>query len=808
MRAAVDCGADAVYFGLSDFSARARATNFSPEALPEVMAALHERGVLGFVTFNTLVFDEELEVAAQRIRTMSDAGVDAVIVQDLGVARLIRQIAPDLPVHGSTQMTITSGEGASFVAGLGVERVVLARELSLSEIAAVGRSTDLEIEVFVHGALCVSYSGQCFSSEAWGGRSANRGQCAQACRLPYDLVVDGKVAPTGGAAYLLSPQDLMGIDQVPALIEAGVSCFKIEGRLKGAEYVAQTTTSYRRAIDEAWAGRRHRLGDAERAALETVYSRGLTPGFLEGSQHQRLVRGFYPDHRGPCVGTVLESTDRTLLAELTAPIQSGDGLVFETPAKAEDLGAQVVRIERVGGHHRLLLGKGFSGGRLRGGEKIWRNRSPEIERSIRRSSGADAHRVTISASVSGATGEALVLQLTDSAGRVGTASSAAPLEPARNRGLDTNSLKTRFGRMGESAFALGDLQSDLVGDLFLPASELNAVRRRAVEALRSVRRAPPSRRLGEATPVKKPGPQALLEPSLSVLCRSLEQVIAATKIEGVTEIAVDFLEVKGLGEGIAAVRDAGITAVAVPPRILKPDEERLRAFLLKLGADAILVRSLGLLHSLGSLPASGRPRLFGDFSLGATNVRTAELLLESGLERLAPSHDLNADQLCALGDSGLGPQLELILHHHLPIFHTEHCVFARFLSSGNNRSDCGHPCEDHEVHLQGRDGARHLVRADVGCRNTVFNAQAQSGLRRYRSFFGAGYRRFRVELADHTGCEVGPLVSRVTDVLRGDRSGRDVYWWLRDETRYSATIGSLRVIDEHTDLKRPGGGSA
>ncbi len=617
--------------------------------------------------------------------------------------------------------------------------------------------------------------------------------------------MDGELAPTGGAAYLLSPQDLMGIDQVPALIDAGVSCFKIEGRLKGADYVAQTTSSYRRAIDEAWAGRRHRLGAAERAALETVYSRGLTPGFLEGSHHQRLVRGFYPDHRGPCVGSVLESNDRTLLADLNVPLQPGDGLVFETPAKADDLGTQVVRVERVGGHHKLLLGKGFRGGRLRGGERIWRNRSPEIERSIRRSSEAIAQRVTIAASVSGAAGAPLVLELTDSAGRVGRASSTAPLEPARNRGLDIDSLKTRFGRMGESAFALGELRSNLTCDLFLPASELNSVRRRAVEALRAVRRAPPSRRLREAAPFKRPAPQVLPEPILSVLCRSLEQVIAATKVEGVTEIAVDFLEVKGLGEGIAAVRDAGLIAVAVPPRVLKPDEERLRAFLLKLGADAILVRSLGLLHSLGSLPASGRPRLFGDFSLGATNVRTAELLLESGVERLAPSHDLNADQLCALADSGLGPQLELILHHHLPIFHTEHCVFARFLSSGNNRNDCGHPCEHHEVHLQGSDGARHLVRADVGCRNTVFNAQAQSGLRRYRSFLGAGYRRFRVELADHDGGEVGPLVSRVADVLRGKRSGRDVYWWLRDETRYSATVGSLRVIDERTELKRPGG---
>ena len=231
LRAAVANGADAVYFGLSAFNARARAANFTLDELPDVMGYLHARNVRGFVAMNILVFDDELAEAERFIRAMADAGVDAVIVQDLGVVTLMREIAPTLAVHGSTQMTLTEARGIAFVRELGVERVVLARELSLDDIRIVTAGTDTPVEVFVHGALCVAYSGQCLTSEALGGRSANRGQCAQACRLPYEMIVDGVAKPLGDKAYLLSPQDLAAYDLIAPLIVAGVISFKIEGRL-------------------------------------------------------------------------------------------------------------------------------------------------------------------------------------------------------------------------------------------------------------------------------------------------------------------------------------------------------------------------------------------------------------------------------------------------------------------------------------------------------------------------------------------------------------------------------------------------
>src|SRR5690349_5281546 len=289
MRAAVANGADAVYFGLSQFNARHRAANFTLDELPTVMAYLHGHNVRGYVAFNTLIFSDELPEAMNFVRAIAAARVDAVIVQDLGLARLIGRMCPGLHVHGSTQMTLTEPLGIEFVRGLGVRRVILARELSPTDIRRITGATDVPVEVFVHGALCVAYSGQCLTSEAIGGRSANRGQCAQACRLPYDLVVDGQVRDLGDKAYLLSPQDLAAHDMVADLAKLGVCSFKIEGRLKSAHYVAATTQTYRAAIDAAAAQERFELDEQHKRELAQSFSRGFTHGFLSGVNHQELV---------------------------------------------------------------------------------------------------------------------------------------------------------------------------------------------------------------------------------------------------------------------------------------------------------------------------------------------------------------------------------------------------------------------------------------------------------------------------------------------------------------------------------------
>src|SRR3984885_4792986 len=303
LRAAIEAGADAVYFGLKHFTARAK-VGFELEELPEVMRTLHRRGVRGYVTFNTLIFEHELDEAARTAAAIVEAGADALIVQDLGILRLLREIAPDVELHASTQMSITDAEGVRFAQSFGADRVTLARELSLGEVRTIREQTGCPVEMFVHGALCVAYSGQCFSSEAWGGRSANRGQCAQACRLPYELIVDDVPKPLADARYLLSPGDLCTIDHIPQIVELGITALKIEGRYKDAEYVALTTQAYRKAVDAAYEQKASPITPLDKLQLEQVYSRGLGAHFLSGTNHQSVVQGRAPRHRGVRAGRV------------------------------------------------------------------------------------------------------------------------------------------------------------------------------------------------------------------------------------------------------------------------------------------------------------------------------------------------------------------------------------------------------------------------------------------------------------------------------------------------------------------------
>jgi putative protease len=302
LRAAVANGADAVFFGLSRFNARMRADNFREDELPDITSFLHAHGVKAYVTLNVLIFTDELDDAIAELQALHDAAVDAVIIQDVGLAEISRRMFPDLRVHASTQMTITSPEGVRFVEGLGVKQVVLARELSLRELEKFPPSVPLE--TFVHGALCVAYSGQCLTSEALGRRSANRGECAQACRMPYELVVDGALRDLGDKRYLLSPQDLAAVNEIPALIERGVASFKIEGRLKSPEYVAAVTSVYRKAIDAALEGLFEGASPEDWYRLEMTFSRGLFSGWMHGVNHQELVGARFGKKRGAFLGRV------------------------------------------------------------------------------------------------------------------------------------------------------------------------------------------------------------------------------------------------------------------------------------------------------------------------------------------------------------------------------------------------------------------------------------------------------------------------------------------------------------------------
>ncbi len=801
LHAAIDAGADAVYFGLTHFTARAK-VGFTLAELPEAMRTLRRLGVKGYVTFNSLVFDTELQDAARGLAAIAEAGADAIIVQDLAVVKLAREIAPGLEIHGSTQMSITSAEGARVAQSLGASRVVLARELSLDEIRAIRAQTDCGLEVFVHGALCVSYSGQCFSSEAWGGRSANRGQCAQACRLPYEMLVDGHARPLGDARYLLSPGDLYALAQIPELVSIGVTGLKIEGRYKDADYVALTTRAYRKAVDEAISGAGLRpaadsAGAVEKLQLEQVYSRGLGPYFLTGTNHQAVVKGRSPRHRGILCGRVVRADRAGIVIESdeAAVLKPGDGIVFDaadwrSPQEPEE-GGRIYEINQLShGQMEVRFGNGvINASRIRPGDLVWRTDDPSIAKAVR---ALPAHKQPVRVHAIARVDQPLTLEW-----RLGDLTVAAIskelLRPAENRAITEEYLAEQLGRLGNTPYRLAGVSLDIEGSPFAPASLLNRLRREAVELLEGRQSEPrvsttssPAAALDRLTAPAVSAEAA--PPRLHLLVRTAEQLDAALTVRPAS-ITLDYLDLYGLRPSLDRVKASGIEARIASPRVLKPGEERIAAFLLKCDCP-ILVRSAGLLETLSHQP---HPPLTGDFSLNAANAITARELLDRGLDRIAPTHDLNAAQLAALAQLTGADKIEAIVYQHLPVFHTEHCVFCRFLSTGTSYRDCGRPCEHHRVELRDSNGRAHPVMADVGCRNTVFGAEAQEASAHLHAWLAAGIRHFRAEFVHESADAVIRVAEAFQDAFERRLSPAELHRRLEHASPRGVTQGSLFV---------------
>ena len=813
VRAAIENGADAVYFGLqSGFNARARAANFAVEELPDVMLQLHRQGVRGYATLNTLVFSDELDEVEPLIHAVADAGVDAVLVQDVGLARLIRAIRPDLPLHASTQMTMTSAECIDVAASLGIERVVLARELSIDEIRKIAIASPVPVEVFAHGALCVAYSGQCLTSESLGGRSANRGQCAQACRMPYELVCDGKDVELGDVKYLLSPQDLAAIELLPELIAAGVCSLKIEGRLKAPEYVANITSHYRDAIDRAAEGTPIALDQARREEMEMSFSRGFSPGWLNGCDHKMLVPGLSSAKRGVLLGEVVEiSRDRVTVA-LQTTIAPGDGVVFQGDrALGNEQGGRVYEVF-VGRHRQtepvregrvtLTFAHGamdFS--ELQPGLQVWKTDDPRHTSRWRKTFASEdsQRRMPIDLVVSASVGETLKVQATLADGTKCAVESSQPAELARKHALSAATLREQLGRLGGTVYELRNLEANIEGEVMLPLSVLNAVRKelvRELDALVEQRSRRPhiaasslaqlraSIAGGSGVHSRKPDCQS----ALHVLCRNLDQLrdVLATDV---CDVYADFQDIREYRDAVAIAHEAGANIFLATPRIQKPDEYNLFKALAKHEPDGMLVRNLAGLRFCveEAIPA------IADFSLNATNELTFDWLKQQGAQRVTASYDMNRQQLMDMVAAVPPGELEVVVHQHMPMFHMEHCVFCAVLSPGTDKTNCGRPCDFHEVHLRDHIGMEHRLTADVGCRNTLFNATPQSAAEAVPELLESGVVHYRIELLDERGDQLRSVLDLYRDLLAGNIRGRDVWKQLNAMNRVGVTRGTLET---------------
>jgi U32 family peptidase len=823
VKAAVENGADAIYFGLERFNARMRAQNFTEADLPELMVFLHRRGVKGYVTFNTLIFPNEVAEAEQYVRSLITAGVDAAIVQDIGLCRLIRHLSPNFPIHASTQMTITSALGVEFASALGCQLVVLARECSLKDIHQIQHQSaeagvTLPLEVFVHGALCVAYSGQCLTSEALGGRSANRGECAQACRMPYELVVNGKTLNLAEQTefglrqrqYLLSPQDLAGLEVLPELVKSGVSCLKIEGRLKAPEYVASVTRVYRQALDKIVEQISSQLPQppefncstaSDWYTLEMAFSRGLYTGWFKDIDNQKLVHAQFGKKRGAFLGTVTRvqnSRNKQVLADLNTSAKAGDGIVFDHGhPEAAEIGGRIYAVEQHGANTLLTFGREMDLRRVHVGDHIWKTSDPEFDRQTRQTYAGEHPKFQrpIRLDIYGECNQRLTVIARDESGHVVQVESTIPLAQAHTQPLTTERLRAQFGRLGNTPFRLSALENYIQDEVILPVSELNQLRRNVVEQLDQLRSQPKIWQLQvdhscqDLMPLVQSKPATALPPELIVLVRSLPQLETALNTT-VKTLYCEFEDPRAYRRAVQLVRTqssvAQPTIWVAPPRITKPGEQYILQQVRSSNADGYLIRNYDQLRFFAD------SRCIGDFSLNVANPITADYFKQQfGLERLTASYDLNITQLEHLLTQTPSDWFEVTIHQHMPMFHMEHCVFCAFLSTGTDFTNCGRPCEQHEVKLRDRAGMEHVLHADAGCRNTVFNGSAQTGAESVHRLQKLGLRNLRIEFVNETPAQVAQTIQFYQQLLTGQITGTQLWKALKLQNQLGVTRGPL-----------------
>ena len=729
--AAIHNGADAIYVGMPHFNARGRTTDFTTEQLKEMIDLCHLYGVKVNLAFNVVIFEPELPEVIKLLQEVLPTRPDALIIQDVGLAKIVRQMAPDQVIHGSTQMTVTNYEAMNLLADLGIKRFVLGREVSLPEMKAIKEKTECELEVFVHGALCVAYSGQCFTSESIGGRSANRGQCAQSCRLEYEMIVDGEKRDLGALKYLVSPKDLCGIAEIPDLLSLGIDSFKVEGRLKTPEYVASAARNYREAIDRV--GLKPREIEKAKTEMSLTYSRGFFSGWLHGVDHQQLVDGTYGAHRGIEIGSVSKINQRSVLITTNkADLKKGDGVLFAgfVRGKKTEIGGNLFDVKKMKADaFELSFSKDFDLKKVTEGMKVYFNHDAVVEKKLSQSyqDKNQKKRIPLSLKVKAFVGEPLKVEVSDGE-HVVHVQSESLLEAAQDRPMGENHFAEELGALGATCFVLVAFDYESSGKVFIHQKVLKNVRRDFTEAMMQAR-VKRSRLMMNSFNVIPASSKTQLAPKLNILLREIAQVhdvlkFASTIKDDVGVVYLDYEFGKGYAESVEMLRGAGLTVGIATTRILKPNEYYNFKIIERANPDVILVRNLGALEYFRKLEKTFR--LKGDFSLNVTNSITADYFLNKGLETVSASYDLNSVQLKSLMENGQSEKMEVTIHQYMPSFHMEHCVFAAFMSKGSSYKDCGKPCEKHRLELKDQFGNHHQIKADQECRNTMFNATAQS----------------------------------------------------------------------------------
>jgi U32 family peptidase len=801
VRAAVANGANAVYLGAERFNARDEGAQLTLDELEAACRLAHQHGVRVYLTFNVLVKPAELTDALTYLGECVDRGIDAAIVQDIGVVRLIQQVYPELEIHGSTQMTVHDESGALVMQQIGIERVVLARENTLADIRAIRAAVpDIGLETFVHGALCISYSGQCYMSGMISERSANRGSCAQSCRKDY-VLTDNKTESELDRGFLISAKDLAAHDHLAEIADAGVGCLKIEGRKKKPEYVATVTHGYREFLTRLASGDRTPPTVTETEPLVQIYSRGNTGGMYGGRAGRDYITRAQPDNHGMVIGTVVSSSASEVTVDVTHPIEAGDGIAFEPPdlGANEAIGFSVTGVRTVSTRDDVTRQIVQSRRRIPAGWLVVRSSHAALLEKARSSFAAlprtlQQRKARVDMRVFGSAGSPLKLIAQCGEDEV-TVRSDVSLAPATKRSLDATQLREQLSRLGETPFVLGALESTgLSDDLFLPVSALNRVRQDAVDQL-IVRRdwAEQSRlsertvRIAAATNIAPATETELSSPALVAEVYALDDARTAADA-GAHEIVFDpFLRhpapplsrVRALHEELRA---QNITLRLRTPTIVRPEERASVARWLGL----MLPVQTGHLGLLAELAAEGRD-VTGDYALNVFNQHTAAAYLRLGARVLTLSVELTVDEMLAVSAPWGGRPFAAVVYGRPEGMTIEHCVlsaaFDRVVTTCRDLCVQKHP----DVSITDPAGYTFPVATDAACRNRLLHSRPIEAGEFVPRLWRGGITQFRL-LFNVPG-------DPIADVVRGYRAMLDA---LSTGSRANTTVVRDIVGQEFT----------
>ena len=798
LHAAVTGGADAVYLGLETFNARRGADNFTLETLREACDFAHLRGVSVYVTMNTIILPDEVGEALECVRQAYRAGADGFIVQDIGLAAEISRTLPEASLHLSTQMNTHNLAGVRAAARLGAERITLAREVSLDEIAllcAAAAEEGMEVEVFAHGALCVCYSGQCFMSSMIGGRSANRGMCAQACRLPYELQNKAlqKSLPSPGD-HLLSPQDLCTVDRVDDLVAAGVASLKIEGRMKSPEYVFAVTSVYRKALDAALAKENAAITDADRDRLTDAFSRGFTTAYLDGKRGNDIMSYQRPNNRGLFLGRVDEVRDGAAYLKSAHALTEGDVLEFWTRKGNGTLTLGPVRTDKKGRYHLPLEGKTRT---VKAGDRVFRVRSAEAafeddarEPRVPLVGTATLHigeplrmefHPAAEADIEGAPRTTLAvarrLQAAFPDGVSGVAE-GAPVEAARTRAVSFDDVAAHIDRLGNTPYQLVNLTIDMDDGVGIGFSALHGVRAAALAVLPEVLTAEGHGRTLPRTIPREPLPAARPTGCRVAVTVTNPACARAAKRAGAHLIYVPALNYRRgeaviAGQKNAAAEQAGYPKGCIPIMPVADHEAVGGAREAVVDADVWKYAAEGkplLAESLGAMERASEEGALLDVGshVPITNGLSLAVASEFGAARVWLSPELTLRQIEEVAKDA-PVELGVLLIGAQELMVTEHCMLMSQGPCDENCAECPRRKSPHV--LKDRKGYEFPVVTDAMGRSHLYNAVELDIASSMPELLAAGISSYMVDAtlmnAEETAHAVGRAI-RALHVAQND----------------------------------------